>query len=69
MIEDRWFPSFGAVYNSRKNGKAKGAFKLDNGYTFDENEGRAVVLHAQNGTKIACGVLKAQKTKFRECKV
>ena len=58
--EDPWTRRNGAYYNSNNNGKAIGAFEIDNGYTHEENLGHAVVIYAMDGrAKIGCGILEA----------
>ena len=58
LDEDPWTRRNGAFYNSNNNGKAIGAFEVDNGYSYGENVGHAVVIYAMDGrTKIGCGIL------------
>lgn len=58
ISEDPWTRRNGAFYNSNNNGKAIGAFEVDNGYSYEENLGHAVVIYAMDGrTKIGCGIL------------
>lgn len=60
LEDDPWTRRNGAYYNSNNNGKAIGAFEIDNGYSYEENLGHAVVIYAMDGsTKIGCGVLEA----------
>ena len=48
----------GAVYDSDRNGRAKSKFDINSGYNIDQNDGHAVVIHAQDGSiRIGCGVL------------
>ena len=61
LEDDPWTRRNGAYYNSNNNGKAIGAFEIDNGYSYEENLGHAVVIYAMDGrTKIGCGVLEAE---------
>ena len=60
LEDDPWTRRNGAYYNSNNNGKAIGAFEIDNGYSYEENLGHAVVIYAMDGsTQIGCGVLEA----------
>ena len=60
LEDDPWTRRNGAYYNSNNNGKAIGAFEIDNGYSYEENLGHAVVIYAMDGsTKIGCGLLEA----------
>jgi len=54
--QDLWTSAGGSVYNS-EDGEAKGSFALYNGFSYIENRGHAVVIHAQDGSRIGCGVL------------
>lgn len=54
---DPWTSNYGAIYNSDEYSRAKGNYQLNSGYGIEDNEGHAVVVHAQDGTRIACGVL------------
>ena len=57
---DPWTTAGGAVYNSDGNGEAMGVFSVTSGFdTYEENLGHAVVIHAQDGTRLACGILVA----------
>ena len=56
--EDPWNPK---MYVSKKNGKAKGNFKITSGWPKWLNDGRAVVVHASDGTRIGCGILSNAK--------
>lgn len=56
-VEDLWTTAGGAVYNSDSDGEAKGSFMIYNGFNYFENNHHATVVHAQDGTRIACGVL------------
>lgn len=58
---DPWTTEGGAIYNSDVNGEATGRFTLTSGYdTYNVNVGHAVVIHSQNGTRLSCGILKAE---------
>ena len=60
-VLDPWLTAHVGKYNSNQNGRAMGAFSLDNGYTKSENLGRAVIFYAQdNITKIGCGLLQSE---------
>merc|ERR1711933_405372 len=62
MDVDPWNDKY---YNTNQFGTAKDKFKLNMGYPIRLTEGRTVVVHAQDGTRIACGVLgKAKLTCF-----
>jgi len=58
-VDDLWVPAGGAVYNSNSDGEAKGWFQMYNGFNIYENFHHATVVHAQNGTRIACGILRS----------
>ena len=60
---DPWFNSFGAVYRTNLFGNAIGEFTLNSGYGYDDNLGRAVVVHDSTGARVGCGVLKSSYTK------
>ena len=60
---DPWTAEYGAVYSTNAIGSASGDFTLNSGYGFDENKGHAVVVHAEDGSRIGCGVLGTSKTK------
>ena len=66
-VENRWTPDFSAVYNSDANGKANGSFDIDNGYGAAGNIDHAVVIHAQDGARVACGVLSKGRKAFKAC--
>lgn len=59
VIKDLWTAAGGAVYKSKKRkGKAKGYFTLSNGYGYEENKHRAVVIHdKKTGARVGCGLL------------
>lgn len=57
MVPDPWVTEFGSVYNSDEDGEAKDEFTVDSGYGYEENNGHAVVVHAQDGSRVGCGVL------------
>jgi hypothetical protein len=57
-----WRPEYGAVYNSNKDGKAKGAFSMFDGFDFNEHKRRTVVVYDQDkNIKIGCGILRRQE--------
>ncbi len=62
---DPWTAAYGAVYSTKRDGSASGAFDLNSGYNFLENKGHAVVVHAADGTRVGCGVLGSMKTNGR----
>jgi Cu/Zn superoxide dismutase len=45
------------LWTSDATGAATAQFTVSTGYSFMENEGHAIVVHAQNGTRVGCGVL------------
>eukprot|EP00579_Thalassiosira_antarctica_P030301 CAMPEP_0202034010 /NCGR_PEP_ID=MMETSP0905-20130828/66342_1 /ASSEMBLY_ACC=CAM_ASM_000554 /TAXON_ID=420261 /ORGANISM="Thalassiosira antarctica, Strain CCMP982" /LENGTH=436 /DNA_ID=CAMNT_0048597925 /DNA_START=11 /DNA_END=1321 /DNA_ORIENTATION=- len=57
VVEDLWTTAGGATYDSDAEGNAEGYFNVYNGYSFGKNVGHAVVVHAQSGARVACGVL------------
>jgi hypothetical protein len=57
VVRDLWTAAGGAVYNTDEKGKDKGSYNLYNGYGVVENNHHAVVIHLQDGTRAACGVL------------
>jgi hypothetical protein len=62
-VPDPWITAIGSVYNSDDEGCAKSEFTVDSGFDYDTNIGHAVVVHAQNGDRIGCGVLSAKNSK------
>eukprot|EP00565_Helicotheca_tamesis_P008057 CAMPEP_0185730448 /NCGR_PEP_ID=MMETSP1171-20130828/9871_1 /TAXON_ID=374046 /ORGANISM="Helicotheca tamensis, Strain CCMP826" /LENGTH=292 /DNA_ID=CAMNT_0028399489 /DNA_START=72 /DNA_END=950 /DNA_ORIENTATION=- len=57
VVQDLWTAAGGATYNTNAKGRAKGYFHMFNGYGYEENKNHAVVIHGQDGTRIACGLL------------
>lgn len=53
---DPW-NSVSTVYISNQLGNAEGSFVVDSGYLLADNEHHAVVIHDENNTRIACGLL------------
>jgi hypothetical protein len=49
-----------SLYNVKET-VAKGSFKLNSGYNIADNIGRVIVVHNDEGEKIACGVLEVAK--------
>jgi len=64
---DPWNPANGAVYKSNSEGMSKAKFIIRSGYNIDDNEGHAVVVHGQDGTRIGCGVLSKSKEAADTC--
>jgi hypothetical protein len=58
QYNDPWTASSGAYYNTDKHGATKGSFSLFSGYDLQENTQHAVVFHDQDGSRVACGILK-----------
>mmetsp|Transcript_31754 Transcript_31754/g.46838 ORF Transcript_31754/g.46838 Transcript_31754/m.46838 type:complete len:315 (-) Transcript_31754:85-1029(-) len=58
FVVDLWTAAGGAVYATDDDGKASGEFKLYNGFDIFSNMNHAVVIHAQDGARLGCGVLK-----------
>lgn len=57
-VRDLWTSTGGAVYATDEYGNAMGEFKLYNGFDIFSNMNHAVVIHAQDGARLGCGVLK-----------
>ncbi len=55
---DPWTPENEAVYRTDKKGRAKGKFYLHSGYKYALNLRHAVVVHAADGSRIGCGILR-----------
>jgi len=58
FVRDLWTKAGGAMYESNSEGDASGSFQLYNGFDIFSNMNHAVVAHAQDGARLACGVLK-----------
>ena len=56
-LADPWTGANGATYTSDANKKANGSYALASGYTYSDNIGHTVIIHAASGDKIACGIL------------
>jgi len=54
---DMWTPTGGAVYSSSNDGESSGKFPMYTGFGKYETMDHAVVVHAQDKTRIACGTL------------
>lgn len=57
VVQDLWTAAGGATYNTDEDGNSMGYFYMFNGYGYEENVHHAVVIHGQDGTRLACGVL------------
>jgi len=57
-VRDLWTAAGGSVYATDAHGNATGEFKLYNGFDIFSNMNHAVVIHAQDGARLGCGVLK-----------
>ena len=57
-VQDLWFASEGAVYQSDEDGGAEGYFTLTNGFGYEANVNHAVVIHTAGGARVGCGLLK-----------
>lgn len=58
FVQDLWTTAGGATYNSNQAGEAKGYFHIFNGFNVFVNNEHAVVVHTQDGSRIACAQLK-----------
>lgn len=58
FVRDLWTATGGAVYSTDADGNAEGEFFLYNGFDIFSNMNHAVVIHAQDGARLGCGVLK-----------
>jgi len=50
-------PWLAAMYVSNNQGAANGAASVAYGYSFAQSAGRALIVHDQNGTRIACALI------------
>jgi len=57
VTDDMWTPTGGAVYSSSRRGKSSGKFPMYTGFGKYETKDHAVVIHAKDGARIACGTL------------
>jgi len=57
VTDDMWTNTGGALYSSSKKGKSSGKFPMYTGFGKYETVNHAVVIHAQDGTRTACGTL------------
>jgi len=57
VVQDLWSTAGGATYTSDSMGNAEGYFSMTNGYGYEANANHAVVIHTQDGSRVACGVL------------
>jgi hypothetical protein len=58
VVRDLWTIQGGSVYSTDSDGKGKGSFNMYNGYGIEENANHAVVIHAKDGSRVACGLLR-----------
>lgn len=65
--EDLWTTAGGAIYNTTKAGNSYNKFNLTNGYGAEGNVNHAVVIHAQDGSRIGCGLLSHTKEAANAC--
>ena len=54
---DPWSNEENTTWFSDSSGVASGSFDVDFGHTAESTDGRTVVVHDSQGTKIACGIL------------
>ena len=57
LVRDLWTTEGGAVYHTDSSGNTYGSFNLYNGFGIEENVNHAVVIHDEDGTRVACGTL------------
>merc|ERR1712008_132082 len=55
-----------ATYTSDKSGKAERYYYVYNGFDFEDNMDHAVVVHAQDGSRIGCGLLVADEHPWKK---
>lgn len=60
---DLWTAVGGAVYNADGKGKAKGYYYLSSGHSAGAFVDHAVVVHDQDGTRVACATLMASSSR------
>jgi len=53
-------PWLQAMYISNNKGDADGATTVNYGYTYATSVGRSVIVHDQNGTRMACALIPSQ---------